>query len=86
MIQQRAPLPVFSAGGHHEQFWHGQGHPLFDVVYPALPLLTTVVLLTLQGALKNGFGEAVAACDMPESCESFHLLTIARRGSCGPTR
>ena len=30
----------------------------------------------LQGALKNGFGEAVM----------FHLLTVARRGSCGLAR
>ena len=25
-------LPVFSAGGPCEQFWHGQGCPVFDVV------------------------------------------------------
>ena len=51
-------FPVFSAGGHHEQFLHGQGHPLFDVVCPAVPLPTSA-LPTLQGALKDGFGEAV---------------------------
>ena len=38
----RDPLPVFSAGGPCEQFWHGQGRPLFDDVHPALPLLTTL--------------------------------------------
>ena len=27
----RYPLPVFSAEGPCEQFWHGQGCPLFDV-------------------------------------------------------
>ena len=32
----------FSAGGPFEQFWHGQGCPLFDVVHPAFPLPTTV--------------------------------------------
>ena len=42
-----------------------QGCPLFGVVHPAfLPL--TMVSPTLQGALKDGFGEAVVACDMPE--------------------
>ena len=61
----RDPRPVFSAGGHYEQFWHVQGCPLFGVVHPAfLPL--TMVSPTLQGALKDGFGEAVVACDMPE--------------------
>ena len=39
--------------------------PLFDVVHPVFPLPTTESP-TLQGALKNGFGEAVVACDMPE--------------------
>ena len=46
----------FSAGGPCEQFWHGQGCPLFDFVHAAFPLPTTA-LLTLQGALKDGFGE-----------------------------
>ena len=31
---------------------------------------------TLQGALKDGFGEAVVACDMPEPCQ------ISSVGSC----
>ena len=31
----------FSAGGPCEQFWLGQGCPLFDVVHPAFPLPTT---------------------------------------------
>ena len=60
----------FSAGGPGEQFWHGQGRPLFDVVHPAFHLPTTASP-TLQGALGDGFGEAVVAdvaCDMPEAC------------------
>ena len=58
----------FSAGGPCEQFWHGQGCPLFDVVHAAFPLPTTASP-TLQGAMKDGFGEAVVACDMlPEPC------------------
>ena len=36
----RDPLPVFSAGGPCKQFWHRQGHPLFDVVHQAFPLPT----------------------------------------------
>ena len=39
-----------------------------DVVYPACPLPTTM-LPTLQGALKDGFGEAVTVCDLPEACK-----------------
>ena len=59
----RDPLPVFSADGPCEQFWRGQGCPLFDVVHPAFTLPTTASP-TLQGALKDGFGQAVVACDM----------------------
>ena len=58
-------LLVFSTGGLCKQFWHGQGCPLFGVVHPAFPLPTTA-LPTLQGALKDGFGEAVVACDIPK--------------------
>ena len=60
----RDPLPVFSAGGPFEQFSHGQGCPLFDVVHPAFPLPTI-----LQFFLKDAFGEAVVACDMLEPCK-----------------
>ena len=75
------PLPVFSAGGPCEQFWERQECPLFDIVHPAFPLPTTESL-TLQGALKDGFGEAVVACDVPEPCK---FPSLARRGCCGPT-
>ena len=59
----------------------GMGCPLFGV-HPAFPLPTTVSP-TLQGALKDGFGEAVTACDMPEpwklpsldSCQKRFLWT-----------
>ena len=65
-----------------DQFWHGQICPLFDVVHLLFPLLTTVQP-TLQGALKNGFGETAVACDMPEpfklpsldSCQKRFLWT-----------
>ena len=43
-----------------------------DVVYPACPLPTTM-LPTLQGALKDGFGEAVTVCDMPKPCKLLSL-------------
>ena len=42
----RDSLPVFSAGGPCEQFWHGQGCPLFDAVYPAFPLHTHIPYTT----------------------------------------
>ena len=61
----RYPLPVFSAGGPFEQFWHGQGCPLFDVVHLRF-LLPTTALPALQTAPRDGFGEAVVACDIPE--------------------
>ena len=63
----------FSAGGPCQQFWHGQGRPLFDVVHPAF-LLPTMVLPTLQGVLKDGSGEAVVACDMLEPCRCLNRI------------
>ena len=67
----RYPLPAFLffspslslslslfAGGHSEQFWHGQGCPLFDVVRPAFSLPTTASPYC-QDALQDGFGEVV---------------------------
>ena len=45
-----------------------QGCPLFHVVHPAFPLLNTASPI-LQGSLKDSLGEAVVACDMPESCK-----------------
>ena len=39
-------------------FLHGQGCPLLDVVHPAFPVPATATA-TLQGVLKDGFGEAV---------------------------
>ena len=59
---------VLSAGGLCEKFWHGHKCPVFDVVHPAFPL-TTTVSPTLQDALKDGFGEPVAACGISEPCK-----------------
>ena len=58
------PFFFFLAVGHCEQGWHGHGCPLFNVVRPAFPLPTTTSP-TVQGALKDGVGKAVVACDMP---------------------
>ena len=52
------------------QFW--------DVVHPAFRLLTTVSP-TLLGALKDGFGEGVVACDTPEPCTLLSLDSRQRR-------
>ena len=49
----------------HLRSGHRRGHLLFCIVHPAFPLPTTASL-TLHGALKDGLGEAVMACDMPE--------------------
>ena len=46
----------------------GMGCSLSDVVHPAFPLRTTASS-GLQGAVKDGVGEAVVARDMPEPCE-----------------
>ena len=73
----RDPLQVFSAGGPCEQIWHGQGCPLFDVVHTAFPLPTTASP-TLQGALKDSFGEAVVACDRPKPCKFLSLDSCQR--------
>ena len=44
----------------------------------AFPLKTPVSLI-LQGALKDGFGEAVVACDMPELCKFPSLDSCQKR-------
>ena len=66
------PLPIFSEGGLCGQFWHGQGCPLFDIVHPALALLT-ILSAIFQGAPKDGFAEAVMVCDMPKPCKFLSL-------------
>ena len=54
------------------------GRPLFDVAHPAFPLPTTASP-TLQGALKDGFGKAVVACDMPQPCKFPSLDSCQKR-------
>ena len=61
--------PVFSAEGHRSSAGVGmQVRLLVDDVDSAFPLPTTASP-TLQGALQNGFEEAVVAREMPESCQ-----------------
>ena len=77
-------LPVFFfAAGPCEQVRRGQECSFFDVVHSAFPLLT-MASSTIQGAVKDGFGEAIIKCDMPKSCKFPSLKTVARKGSCGP--
>ena len=79
MTEDSAEIPFqsFSAVGLCEQFWHGQECSLFDVIRTAFPLPTTA-LPTLQGAPKDGFGEAVVACYTPEPCK-FPSLDSCRK-------
>ena len=82
-IQQRSSSSLFCRRPC-EQFWHGQGCPLFDVDHPAFPLPTTASP-TLQGALKD----VLESMSRRVSClnhASFRLLTVVRRGFYGPTR
>ena len=39
----------------------------------------TMVLPTLHGALKDGFGETVVACDIPEPCKFLSLVGSQKR-------
>ena len=54
---------MVSAGGHCEQFRHGQGRPLFDVVCSAFSL-PTATSPTIQGAVKNGSEETAVVLDV----------------------
>ena len=57
----------------------GKGRDVHSHVdHPAFPLLTTASP-TLKGALKNSFGEAVVACDMPKPCKFLSLDSCQKR-------
>ena len=76
------------AGGLCEPFWHGQGCQLFDVVHPAFHLPTTPSP-TLQGALNDATESVLERLPGRVTCPnhaSFCHSTVARRGSCGPTK
>ena len=55
-------------------------HTLFDVFHPAFPLPTTASS-AFQGALRDSFGEAVMALDMPESCKFPSLDLLLQESS-----
>ena len=59
-------------------FCRGKGALLSDVVYPAFPLPTTASP-TLQGASRDGFGEVLVVCDMPEPCKFPSLDCCQKR-------
>ena len=80
----RDHLPDLSAGGPCEQFWHGHGCLVFDVVHPTFPLPTTASFI-LKGTLKDVLERLSWRVTCPYHA-SFRLLTVARRGSCGPTK
>ena len=58
------------------KLWHGQGCPLFDVVYTAFPLPITALPI-LQGALKDGSGKAVVA--RKTSCPNHGMFSVLCR-------
>ena len=66
MIQWRSSSSLFLQKAIVSSYSMGRECPLF--VYPAFPL-PTIALSIHQGALKDAFGEAVLACDMPEPCK-----------------
>ena len=80
----RNPIPVFSAGDPCEQFCHGQGCPLFDVVHPAFPLRSRRCKPSLVP-----WRIVLERLSLRVTCPnhaSFPFLKDARRASCGPTR
>ena len=64
--------------GHGEHFRHEHGYSFFDFVHPTFPQ-PNMVLPTIQSALKDDFGEAVVACDMPKPCKFPSLDSCQRR-------
>ena len=78
MIQQRSSSTLFCKRLYRQQFRHGQGCPLSDVVHPAFPLLSKASP-TLQDALKDGFGEAVVTSDVLKPCKFPSLDSCQKR-------
>ena len=80
----RDPLPVLSAEGRCEKFWHGQGCSLFDVVHPAFPLPTKA-----SQPSKVPWRMVLESLSWRVTCPNlvnYRLLTVGRRGSCGPMK
>ena len=70
-------LPLFSAGGCCEQFWHGQKCPLLCCSSSISSADHSVT--HLPKSTKDGSKEAVMACDMPELCEFPSLDSCPKR-------
>ena len=71
---------LLSTRGCCQQFWHGQGCPLFDVVRPAIPLPTTYGVAHPPRSPEGcSFGEAVVARDMLEPCRFPSLHSCQKR-------
>ena len=68
----RDPLPVFSVGGHYEQFWHGQS--ILRCSLSSMSSTNHGVAHPLRCS-EGWFGEAVVACDMPKPCKLPSLDT-----------
>ena len=68
----------FLQGAHASSF--GMGRDVHSLMFfiQHFPLPTTASPI-LQGALKDGFGEAVVACDMPEPCKFQSLDSWQKR-------
>ena len=78
----RDPLPVFPAGGPCEQFWHGAG-------MSALRCCPSSISSADRGITKVPWRTVLERLLWRATClnhASFHLLIVARRDSCGPTR
>ena len=67
MIQQRSSSSLFPQEALVSSSGMGR-NAHFLMLSKAFPLPTTE-LPTLQGALRDGFGEAVVVCDKPEPCK-----------------
>ena len=71
----RDPLPVFSVGGHWEQFWRGQGCPLFNVSiqhFQCQPQYCTPSQVPWRTVL-----ERLLWCVTCPNHASFQLVTVA---------
>ena len=75
-------LSVFSAGSHREQFRHWQARPLFDIIRSTFPLRTAASSTLPMRMVSRRLSWHVT---YPNG-ESFLLLAVARKSSCGPTR
>ena len=80
--RSRRPLASCSVGGHRREVREGYLRPVLDVVGPAFSLSPTSAS-SLDGALRDGFGEGVVPHDVatlrqlpsPDGCQERFLGT-----------